>query len=513
MKLSRKIPLAFAASLTLMSAGALYGIHTLNQAIDTYRTTVQDAAANERMVSATLVEFKLQVQEWKDTLLRGKDPQKLDRYWSAFRKREHTVNDLAAALETKLPEGEARTLVAQFAEAHEAMGQGYRKGFEAFKAAGADPVAGDTVVAGVDRAPAQLLDRAAQIIAATNAQVATQAAVQAAHATIVSAVLMVAAFLLALAGGVLFSRTVTSPLGRAVDFAREVADGNLSTDLHAHGDDETAELLTALSKMQTSLARVVSEVRANAEGVATASAQIASGNQNLSSRTEEQAASLEETAASMEELTSIVRMNAQNAEHVSSLAGTAAQTAARGGTVMRGVVGTMQSIADSSSKVGEIIGLIDGIAFQTNILALNAAVEAARAGEQGRGFAVVAGEVRTLAQRSANAAREIKALIEQSKEHVESGSSQVADAGHIIDEIVEAVQRVSGTVQDISTASREQSTGIEQVNIAVTQMDEVTQQNAALVEEASAATYALAEQAHSLRETVSAFRLREGAIA
>ncbi|MEM5446733.1 methyl-accepting chemotaxis protein [Paraburkholderia guartelaensis] len=513
MKLSRKIPLAFAASLTLMSAGAFYGIHTLNQAIDTYRTTVQDAAANERMVSATLVEFKLQVQEWKDTLLRGKDPQKLDRYWSAFQKRERTVNDLAAGLETKLPEGEARTLVAQFAEAHEAMGQGYRKGFEAFKAAGADPVAGDTVVAGVDRAPAQLLDRAAQIIAATNAQVAAQAAVQAAHATIVSAVLMVAAFLLALAGGVLFSRTVTSPLGRAVDFAREVADGDLSTDLHAHGDDETAELLTALSKMQTSLARVVSEVRANAEGVATASAQIASGNQNLSSRTEEQAASLEETAASMEELTSIVRMNAQNAEHVSSLAGTAAQTAARGGTVMRGVVGTMQSIADSSSKVGEIIGLIDGIAFQTNILALNAAVEAARAGEQGRGFAVVAGEVRTLAQRSASAAREIKALIEQSKVHVESGSFQVADAGHIIDGIVEAVQRVSGTVQEISTASREQSTGIEQVNIAVTQMDEVTQQNAALVEEASAATYALAEQAHALRETVSAFRLREGAIA
>ncbi|MCP3711260.1 methyl-accepting chemotaxis protein [Paraburkholderia sp. CNPSo 3274] len=513
MKLSRKIPLAFAASLTLMSAGAFYGIHTLNQAIDTYRTTVQDAAANERMVSATLVEFKLQVQEWKDTLLRGKDPQKLDRYWSAFQKRERTVNDLAAALETKLPEGEARTLVAQFAEAHEAMGQGYRKGFEAFKAAAADPVAGDTVVAGVDRAPAELLDRAAQIIASTNAQVAAQAAVQAAHATIVSAALMVVAFLLALAGGVLFSRTVTSPLGRAVDFAREVADGDLSTDLHAHGDDETAELLTALAKMQTSLARVVSEVRTNAEGVATASAQIAAGNQNLSSRTEEQAASLEETAASMEELTSIVRMNAQNAEHVSSLAGTAAQTAARGGTVMRGVVGTMQSIADSSSKVGEIIGLIDGIAFQTNILALNAAVEAARAGEQGRGFAVVAGEVRTLAQRSASAAREIKALIEQSKEHVESGSSQVASAGHIIDEIVEAVQRVSGTVQDISTASREQSTGIEQVNIAVTQMDEVTQQNAALVEEASAATYALAEQAHALRETVAAFRLRDGAIA
>ena len=508
MKLSRKIPLAFAASLTLMSAGAFYGIHTLNNAIETYRFTVQDAAANERMVSATLVEFKLQVQEWKDALLRGKDPQKLDRYWSAFQKREHTVDDLAAALEKKLPEGDARALVQQFAAAHTAMGLGYRKGFEAFKAAGADPVAGDTQVAGVDRAPAQLLDRAAREIAATNAQVAAEAGVQAERATIVSGALMVVAFLLALTGGVLFSRTVTRPLGRAVGFAREVANGDLSTDLHAHGDDETAELLTALSKMQASLAHVVSDVRANAEGVAAASAQIAAGNQNLSSRTEEQAASLEETAASMEELTSIVRTNAENAQHASSLAGTAAQTAARGGTV----VGTMQTIAESSNKVGEIIGLIDGIAFQTNILALNAAVEAARAGEQGRGFAVVAGEVRTLAQRSASAAREIKTLIEQSKQRVETGSSQVADARRIIDEIVDAVHRVSGTVNDISSASNEQSTGIEQVNVAVTQMDDVTQKNAALVEEATAAAHALAMQARSLREAVAAFRLRDAAL-
>jgi len=328
----------------------------------------------------------------------------------------------------------------------------------------------------------------------------------------VSGALMVVAFLLALTGGVLFSRTVTRPLGRAVGFAREVANGDLSTDLHAHGDDETAELLTALSKMQASLAHVVSDVRANAEGVAAASAQIAAGNQNLSSRTEEQAASLEETAASMEELTSIVRMNAENAQHASSLAGTAAQTAARGGTVMRDVVGTMQTIAESSNKVGEIIGLIDGIAFQTNILALNAAVEAARAGEQGRGFAVVAGEVRTLAQRSASAAREIKTLIEQSKQRVETGSSQVADARRIIDEIVDAVHRVSGTVNDISSASNEQSTGIEQVNVAVTQMDDVTQKNAALVEEATAAAHALAMQARSLREAVAAFRLRDAAL-
>jgi methyl-accepting chemotaxis protein-1 (serine sensor receptor) len=512
MKLSRKIPLAFAASLTLMSAGAFYGIHTLNEAIETYRTSVQEAAANERMASATLVEFKLQVQEWKDTLLRGKDPQKLDHYWSAFQKREHTVDDLAATLENKLPEGEARTLVTQFATAHAAMGEGYRKGFEAFKAAGADPYAGDAMVAGVDRAPAELLDRAAQKIAADNASIAAQAAVDAQRATVVSAAIAAVVFVLGLVGGIVFSRTVTRPLGRAVAFASDVANGDLSTDLHASGDDETAELLTALSQMQESLARVVREVRSNAEGVATASAQIAAGNLNLSQRTEEQAASLEETAASMEELTSIVRMNAENAQHATGLAGAAAQTATEGGTVMREVVGTMQSIADSANKVGEIIGLIDGIAFQTNILALNAAVEAARAGDQGRGFAVVAGEVRTLAQRSAAAAREIKALIAQSTERVATGSSQVAGAGQIIEEIVESVHRVTGIVGEISTASSEQSTGIGQVNIAVTQMDEVTQQNAALVEEASAAAHALAEQAHSLRESVAAFRLRDSAI-
>ncbi|WP_322106242.1 methyl-accepting chemotaxis protein [Paraburkholderia sp. J41] len=513
MKLSRKIPLAFAASLTLMSAGAFYGIHTLNQAIDTYRVNVQASAANERMASATLVEFKLQVQEWKDTLLRGKDPAKLDKYWGQFQQRERTVDDLAATLEAKLPPGDARTLVTQFAEAHKTMGQGYRKGLDAFKAAGGDSSAGDTQVAGVDRAPADLLDQAARKIAADNAGVVAEAARRAQRAIVVSALLMVAVFVLALAGGVAFSRAVTRPLGRAVDFAREVANGDLSTDLHAHGDDETAELLAALAQMQASLARVVSEVRGNAEGVATASAQIASGNLNLSSRTEEQAASLEETAASMEELTSIVRMNAENAQHATELAGTAAQTASRGGQVMREVVGTMQSIADSSSKVGEIIGLIDGIAFQTNILALNAAVEAARAGEQGRGFAVVAGEVRTLAQRSAAAAREIKELIAQSAKRVEAGSTLVADAGQIIGVIVESVDRVTTTVDEISTASREQSTGIEQVNVAVTQMDEVTQQNAALVEEASAAAHALAEQAHALREAVAAFRLREPALA
>ncbi|CAN7330742.1 methyl-accepting chemotaxis protein [Caballeronia sp. LjRoot31] len=513
MKLSLKIPLAFTVALLLMFAGALYGIFALNQSINAYGTTVQDNVANERMVSATLVAFKLQVQEWKDTLLRGKDPAQLDKYWSAFQTREKTVGALAADLRTKLPEGESRTLIERFAIAHASMGEGYRKGFAAFKSAGFEPSAGDNAVAGVDREPSALLEQAAQKIAADSAQVSAKAAVDARHATEISVALMLAVLALAMIGGVMFSRTVSRPLGHALRCAQAVATGNLSMDFDSSGQDEIAQLLAALKDMQSSLSQVVAKVRENAEGVATASAEIASGNLNLSSRTEEQAASLEETAASMEELTGTVRQNAENARQASTLADAASHTASRGGVMMGQVVETMHGIADSSSKVEEIIAVIDAIAFQTNILALNAAVEAARAGEEGRGFAVVAAEVRTLAQRSATAAKEIKALIVQSTDRVNAGSALVGDAGRIIEEIVGSVQRVTDIVGEISSASQEQSTGIEQVNTAVTQMDEVTQQNAALVEEASAAAHALAEQANSLRDAVAVFTLRGDASA
>jgi methyl-accepting chemotaxis protein len=510
MKLSQKIPLAFAAALLLMFAGALYGIFALNRSIDAYGTTVQNNVANERAVSAMLVAFKLQVQEWKDTLLRGKDPAKLDKYWSAFQKREQTVDALAADLKAKLPEGESRALIEQFATAHAAMGQGYRRGFDAFKASGFEPSAGDTAVAGVDRQPAALLEQAAQKIAAESAQVSAQAALEAHRANLLSISLMLAVLALALIGGYVFSRSVTRPLGHALDCAKAVSSGDLSHDLHdfdTDGRDEVAQLLQALKHMQMSLSNVVSKVRRNAEDIATASAEIASGNLDLSSRTEQQAAALEETAASMEQITATVRQNADNAQTASSLADDAAQTASRGGAMMDQVVETMHGIADSSGKVADIISVIDGIAFQTNILALNAAVEAARAGEQGRGFAVVASEVRTLAQRSANAAKEIKTLIEQSTGRVDAGSALVGDAGRIIGEIVGSVERVTHIVGAISSASNEQTSGIEQVNVAVTQMDQVTQQNAALVEQASAAAHALAEQAQSLREAVSVFRL------
>ncbi|MBC7681600.1 MAG: hypothetical protein H7172_04645, partial [Ferruginibacter sp.] len=271
--------------------------------------------------------------------------------------------------------------------------------------------------------------------------------------------------------------------------------------------EDGASLMFAMSGMRDSLALIVNQVRQGTDTIATTSDQIAAGNHDLSRRTEQQASALEETAASMEELTSTVKQNADNARQANQLAVSASNIAVRGGSVVAQVVGTMGAINTSSRKIVDIIGVIDGIAFQTNILALNAAVEAARAGEQGRGFAVVASEVRSLAQRSAAAAKEIKTLIGDSVDKVEEGSKQVAEAGRTMDEIVGSVKRVTDIMAEIEAASKEQALGIEQVNQAITQMDQVTQQNAALVEEASAAARSLQEQASSLAEVVGVFQL------
>jgi methyl-accepting chemotaxis protein len=300
---------------------------------------------------------------------------------------------------------------------------------------------------------------------------------------------------------------ITRPLGRALQVAETVAAGNLTSQIEVTSKDETGQLMQALKDMNDSLAKVVGNVRHGTDTIATASSQIAAGNQDLSSRTEQQASSLEETAASMEELTSTVKQNADNARQANQLAVTASGVAVKGGSVVAEVVGTMGAINASSRKIVDIIGVIDGIAFQTNILALNAAVEAARAGEQGRGFAVVAAEVRNLAQRSAAAAKEIKVLIDDSVSKVEEGSSQVAEAGKTMDEIVDSVKRVTDIMAEITAASQEQTQGIEQINQAITQMDQVTQQNAALVEEAAAAASSLQEQASGLSQVVSVFRL------
>ena len=307
------------------------------------------------------------------------------------------------------------------------------------------------------------------------------------------------------------SKSITAPRAQAVSVAETVARGDLGQPIHAVTRDETGRLLRALHDMQDKLAGAVRTIRAGSETISSAAAQIAAGNTDLSSRTEEQAASLEETAASMEELASTVKQNADNARQANQLAASASEVAQRGGAVVSAVVSTMGDISASSRKISEIVSVIDGIAFQTNILALNAAVEAARAGEQGKGFAVVAGEVRSLAQRSAQAAREVKTLIEASVSKVAEGAGQAENAGTTMQEVVASVKRVTDIMGEIAAASQEQASGIEQVNRAVSQMDEVTQQNAALVEEAAAAAGSMQDQAHALVRAVGVFRLREDA--
>jgi len=322
----------------------------------------------------------------------------------------------------------------------------------------------------------------------------------------------IAAVAFGLIGGLLLTRAITGPIQRAVELARTVARGELGTRIDVTSDDETGRLLGALRDMNDRLTETVARVRDSSANIGIATAEIANGNMDLSSRTEQQAASLEETAASMEELTATVRHNAENARQASDLARTAADVAQRGSETVGRVVHTMEGISASSVKIAEITGIIESIAFQTNILALNAAVEAARAGEQGRGFAVVASEVRSLAQRSSNAAKEIKELIETSVEQVTTGSSLASEAGQTMSAVTDAVGRVTAIVQEISSASAEQGRGIEQVNQAIVQIDQVTQQNATLVHEAATASRSLEEQGRELDEAVSFFRLPSGQV-
>jgi methyl-accepting chemotaxis protein len=325
--------------------------------------------------------------------------------------------------------------------------------------------------------------------------------------------LMMAGIVVSVGLGVVMARMIGQQIGGEPVYAAGIVDRVAAGDLTVNVDlrkGDSHSLLYAIHRMQLELARVVSQIRQGTDTIATASSQIAAGNQDLSSRTEEQASSLEETAASMEELTSTVKQNADNARQANQLAVSASSVAVRGGSVVAEVVGTMGAINASSRKIVDIIGVIDGIAFQTNILALNAAVEAARAGEQGRGFAVVAAEVRNLAQRSAAAAKEIKVLIDDSVGKVEEGGKQVAQAGQTMDEIVDSVKRVTDIMAEITAASQEQTSGIEQINQAITQMDQVTQQNAALVEEAAAAAQSLQAQASGLTQAVSVFRIQGG---
>ncbi|WP_395401980.1 methyl-accepting chemotaxis protein [Pseudoduganella sp. UC29_106] len=474
---------------------------TLTEAVDTAR--------------GAQVEFKIQVQEWKNILLRGHDPAQLERYAQAFVKSGSQTSDALQKLSAQLDSLKLQTpLVAEAIRMHEELGKNYLNALKQYDPANPEsPKIVDALVKGMDRPPTKQIDDIVAYIgeqARVSAAAVSDDSARAHRSAAMSLGIMIVATVL-LGGAIVWWMVlgITRPLTQAIGIAKTVASGDLRTEVVVQSKDEVGELLEALKHMNENLSNIVGRVRIGTDTIATASAEIASGNMDLSSRTEEQASSLEETASSMVELTSTVRQNNENAHQARTLASAASDVAVKGGVTVSEVVKTMGAINESSRRIVDIIGVIDGIAFQTNILALNAAVEAARAGEQGRGFAVVAGEVRNLAHRSAAAAREIKELIGDSVLRVEAGSKLVGQARTTMEEVVASVERVSAIIGEIAVASNEQQDGIEQISIAINQMDSVTQQNAALVEEAAAAADALQQQAASLAEAVSVFKLRE----
>ncbi|WP_418125475.1 methyl-accepting chemotaxis protein [Variovorax sp. 160MFSha2.1] len=490
------------------SAAAVWKLQQLSREIE---TMIEDNVKTERAGSDWLRHTTAGVQR-AAAIAKSSDASLIDYFAPATAASIKNTNELQKFIEEKLVQPDERALLEKVAglrkaylAAREEVSklklagdlQGANRVFDAqFQPTSVSYIAGVQQVVDMQR---EHLDAAAVRANDLRAQTGTLLIV-------CSAVSLVLGTLLAW----MLARSITRPLRSAEAIAQAIAEMDLTGNPQAsYAGDETGHLLRALDQMRTALQGSLAQVHGVVANVSTASTQIAVGNQDLSSRTEEQASSLEQTAASLEELTSTVKQNADNARQANQLATSASEVAARGGSVVFQVVETMGSINASSRKVVDIISVIDGIAFQTNILALNAAVEAARAGDQGRGFAVVASEVRSLAQRSAAAAKEIKSLIGDSVEKVEEGSRQVADAGRTMEEIVGSVKRVTDIMGEISAASQEQTSGIEQINQAVTQMDQTTQQNAALVEQASAAAQSLQEQAGSLSRIVGKFRLEQ----
>jgi methyl-accepting chemotaxis protein len=518
-KIATKLSLLVGILVVALVAIGVFGIYALRQAqainaanFDTAHSMV-DAVDSAR---AAEVSFKIQIQEFKNVLLRGHDQKDYDKYLAAFSKRSAVIGkefDDVQHVMKKL--GMQSTTVEEARRMHGEIIQQYVDGLKQFEIGKPESSqAVDRLVRGKDRPLEEKIEAIVgtlQKFSEKEGARLAEAALAESNRVAASLGLLVALIaLLAVGAAVVVTRGITGPIRAAVSASRRVADGDLTVQVQAGGRDETGQLLQAISGMTHNLRTLVGEVAGGAHAVADTSAQIAQGNIDLSQRTEEQASTLEETASSMEELTSTVTQNADNARQASQLAVGASEVARKGGQVVGQVVSTMTGISESSRKIADIISVIDGIAFQTNILALNAAVEAARAGEQGRGFAVVAAEVRNLAQRSAAAAKEIKTLIGDSVDKVEAGTKLVDAAGKTMEEIVTAVNKVSNLVAEIAAASQEQSSGIEQVNTAVTQMDQVVQQNASLVEEATAATESMKEQAASLLQVVSRFQLGGG---
>ncbi|HTN67133.1 MAG TPA: methyl-accepting chemotaxis protein [Burkholderiaceae bacterium] len=437
------------------------------------------------------------------------DPEKISAELAVIPAARQNIDKNLRQLDQKLSTTQGRAILKRIMDGL----AGYRAGQNQFlqlMADGRKPEAGALLVSTVMQAQTDYMNHIKELIRLVD-QLIDEEGPQAAHEYRYGVAIMLAlaavASLLAVGFAYFVTRSITRPLDHAVHIANTVAAGDLGSQIKVASSDETGQLMQALKNMNHSLTTIVGSVRSGTDTIATASSQIAAGNLDLSARTEEQASSLEETASSMGQFTSTVKQNAEHALQASQLALSASGIASKGGAVVAQVVDTMGSINASSKKIVDIIGVIDGIAFQTNILALNAAVEAARAGEQGRGFAVVAAEVRHLAQRSAAAAKEIKTLIDDSVDKVDTGARLVDEAGATMSQIVDSVKRVTDIMNEIATASREQIVGIEQVNQAITQMDGATQQNAALVEEAAAASGSLREQAEKLLLQVSVFRL------
>jgi methyl-accepting chemotaxis protein len=497
-----------------MAVGVVVALAALTRvygtAKDLERISGQDFQAQLGIVRTELA-FKAQTQEWKNVLLRGATADMLSVHWDAFLESEKLAQRLASDAKDATQHPEVAGALEAFAKSHAQAGEGYRRALEALKRG--DAAGADKASAGIDRGATEHLEEADALAQELGSKLIIQSVEASRKAYVTAIMATIFATLAGLIGVWLFiRRAVLAPVLDAGECAERIAAGDLTGDIRGRSGDEVGQLLDTLGRMNAGLSTVVSQVRGAAESVVHASGEVAAGTTDLSQRTEEQASSLQETAASMEELSTTVRQNAESAREADELALSASKRAEQGGREVARVVVTMSEISDGARRIADIISVIDGIAFQTNILALNAAVEAARAGEQGRGFAVVAAEVRSLAQRSAQAAKEIKELIGASVAQVDNGTRLVDQAGGTIAALVGDVKRVSGLMRSIAEASAEQSRGVQQVNKTVTEMDKVVQQNASAVQQASAAAEAMRREAESLLDAVGAFRIeRDGA--